>query len=155
MSGSTRWIAPTRPAVGHRPRDEQTPQVDPVEAAAVVGDPDLAVRADGGPVGSSTAVGDDLDGPVRADPAERAAGDLDDQHGAVLQRRGPLGEAQPLCDGAVLGGHLDRHASDRTDRPPLPVLRRTVPHARAAQPTGSRRCTLMTVGEVIERSSAA
>jgi hypothetical protein len=91
--------------VAHRrevQRDEHAVELAP-EEAAVVGHVAGAVRSDRRPVRSATEVGDDLDGAIGADATQRAASDLDNEHGSVGHDDGPFGELKTGGDLADLG----------------------------------------------------
>ena len=73
----------------------------PLESA-VVADVALAIRTDGRSVGTAAGLGHDLLPTIGKHPGEGAAGDLDQEHGAVRHRDRSFGKEEAVGDGAVL-----------------------------------------------------
>jgi hypothetical protein len=84
--------------------------VDEVQSA-VVADVGRAVRADRGAVRAAAELGDALDAAVGRHARERATGDLDDEHRAVVEGQRALGETESRRDLPKLHGDSFRARS--------------------------------------------
>ncbi len=109
-----------------RPRNGQAFLLDPGERAAVVGDVDGAVGADGRPIGTAAGFGHRCLVSVGCNPGQHAALDLGQDDRAVVHGDGAFGKAQ------ALGDQFNVHAGSsqtrwRATMPPRPARVQTDP----------------------------
>jgi hypothetical protein len=105
--------APARVVVGLMRRPHRAVGRMDEMKSAVVADVRRAVRADRGAVRPAAELGDALDAAVRRHARERATGDLDDEHRAVVEGHRAFGKRSPDAISrncmAIPSGR-DRHA---------------------------------------------